>query len=77
MGHVNKLSGWLSGWLCFLLGQEKWQQVKKTRKEKGLWYKDDVFPDDTDDEACYAMSALLRLAELYYMTIKSEALSLL
>ena len=30
---------------------EKWEQVKNRRLEQGLYYKDDDFPDDDDDEA--------------------------
>ena len=44
--------------ICKMLArEEKWGQVKATRNEKGLWYRDEIFPDDTDDAPCSLINA--------------------
>ena len=30
--------------------KEKWELVKKNRRDNGLWYKDEMFPDDVSEE---------------------------
>ena len=45
--------------LCAL--QDKWVKVKQSRKDLGLWYKDEIFPDDTDD-VCWLHSGFFGIA---------------